>query len=133
MDAKSKILIFIDDATVPVGEFFAPVEFELDTKNLVDGQHSLKIVGKDPAGKEGIKIIPFTVRNGPAIDIEGLRTNDVVDGILPIMINAYGKGDEQSFLIEGSETPQSIPSWIWVLMILFVGWSAYYLITSINN
>jgi hypothetical protein len=46
------------------------------------------------------------------------------------MINAYGKGDQKRFLIDGSETPRSIPSWLWALIILFFGWSAYYLITS---
>ena len=47
----------------------------------------------------------------------------VVDGVLPLMINAYGKGDQKKFLIEGSETPQSIPSWVWILIIGIVGWA----------
>jgi hypothetical protein len=129
MDQKSRVLIFIDDSPHPLGEFEAPVQFELDSRKLVDGEHIMKIVGKDPTGKEGIRLIPFTVRNGPAISIEGLRSNDVVDGVLPVMINAYGKGDQNKFLIEGSETPRSIPSWLWVLIILFFGWAAYYGIT----
>jgi hypothetical protein len=123
---KSRVLIFIDDSPQPIGEFEAPVHFELDTRRLVDGEHVMKIVGKDPTGKEGLRIIPFTVRNGPAISIEGLKQGDVVDGVLPMMINAYGKGDQRSFLIEGSETPRSIPSWLWALIILFAGWAAYY-------
>jgi phosphotransferase system glucose/maltose/N-acetylglucosamine-specific IIC component len=45
------------------------------------------------------------------------------------MINAYGKGDQTKFLIEGSETPQSIPSWVWILIIGIGGWAIYYLIT----
>jgi len=32
-------------------------------------------------------------------------------------------------MIEGSETPQTIPVWIWIIIILFVGWGAYYGIT----
>jgi hypothetical protein len=52
----------------------------------------------------------------------------VVDGVLPLMINAYGKGDQKSFIIEGSETPQSIPSWVWILIIGFAAWAMYYLI-----
>jgi hypothetical protein len=96
---------------------------------LVDGDHTLKIVSKDPTGKEGIRLIPFQVRNGPAISIEGIKENAVVDGVLPLMINAYGKGDQTKFLIEGSETPQSIPSWVWILIIGIGGWALYYLIT----
>jgi hypothetical protein len=129
MDQKSRVLIFIDDNPQPLGEFEAPVQFELDSRKLVDGEHIMKIIGKDPTGKEGIRVIPFTVRNGPAISIEGLRNNDVVDGVLPVMVNAYGKGDQNKFLIEGSETPRSVPSWLWVLIILFFGWAAYYSIT----
>ncbi len=129
---KSRVLIFIDDALQPIGEFDAPVRFELDTRKLVDGDHSLKIVGKDPTGKEGLRIIPFTVRNGPAISVEGLKSDDVVDGVLPVMINAYGKGDQRSFINEGSETARSIPSWLWALIILFAGWAAYYSLTFLN-
>jgi len=128
MDDKTAIFIFIDDDAQPVAKVAAPVSFELDTRKLTDGEHVLKIVSKDPAGKEGIRKIPFVVRNGPAIAIEGIRENAVVDGILPLMINAYGKGDSKSFLIEGSETPQSIPAWVWMLIIGFTGWAMYYMI-----
>lgn len=132
MEDKSKIVVFIDDEEQPVAAFTSPVNFELDTRKLVDGKHTLKIVSKDPTGKEGIRLIPFEVRNGPAIDVEGIRENAVVDGILPIMINAYGKGDQKVFLIEGSETPKSIPSWVWILIIGFVGWALYYLFTYLS-
>lgn len=129
MRDKSTIFIFIDDETRPVAEVLSPVSFELDTRKLTDGDHVLKIVSKDPAGNEGIRKIPFVVRNGPAIAIEGLKEHAVVDGVLPLMINAYGKGDQKSFLIEGSETPQSIPWWVWTLIIGFAGWALYYLFT----
>ena len=132
MKQKSKVFIFLDDATRPLGEFEVPIRFDLDTRKLPDGEHSLKIVGKEPSGKEGIRIIPFTVRNGPAISVEGLNTNDVVDGVLPIMVNAYGKGDQKQFLIDGSETPRSIPTWIWALIIGFTGWAVYYAISNYN-
>ena len=123
MEEKSKIFIFIDDEIKPIAELVAPVNFELDTSKLVDGKHKLRIVSKDPTGKEGIRIIPFEVRNGPAIDIEGIKENAVVDGVVPIMVNAYGKGNQKNFLIAGSETPQSIPFWIFILLILFVAWA----------
>ncbi len=126
MSEKSTIFIFIDDDTKPVAEVQSPVSFELDTRKLIDGDHVLRIVSKDPTGKEGIRKIPFVVRNGPAIAIEGIRENSIVDGVLPLMINAYGKGDQKSFLIEGSETPQSIPWWVWILIIGFAGWALYY-------
>lgn len=127
MNKKSKIYIFIDEDVVPIAEVCSPITFDLDTQKLVDGKHTLKIISKDPNGKEGIKIIPFEVRNGPAIDITGIQENAVVDGLVPVMINAYGKGNQGHFLIEGSETPQSIPWWVWILIIGFAGWAIYYL------
>ncbi len=104
----------------------------MDTTKLVDGAHILKIISKSNLGKEGIRKIPFTVRNGPAISIEGIKENALVDGVLPLMINAYSKGDQKKFLIEGSETPQSVPAWLWVLIILFAGWAIYFAITSLS-
>ncbi len=132
MSTQSKVLIFLDDELKPYGEYLAPINFELDTRKLVDGNHTLKIISKDPLGKEGIRKIPFIVRNGPSVAVEGLNENDVVDGIIPIMINAYGKGDQKRFLIEGSETPRSIPAWVWAIVISFVGWAIYYAVISMN-
>ena len=129
MKDKSTIFIFLDDEQKPIAEFVSPVNFELDTRKMVDGKHILKIISKDPTGKEGLRIIPFEVRNGPSIAIEGIKENAIVDGVLPIMINAYSKGDQKTFLITGSETPQTIPSWVWILIIGFAGWVIYYLIT----
>lgn len=127
MTQKSKIFIYIDNEPNPIATFMSPVKFELDTRKLVDGEHLLTIVSKDPSGKEGIRKIPFEVRNGPAISVEGIREKAVVDGIVPLMVNAYGKGNQKEFLIEGSETPQSIPAWVWILVIGFLGWALYYL------
>lgn len=130
MKSKSLVTLFIDEELQPIGSFPTPVSFELDTRKLTDGQHTLKIVSKDQNGKEGLKLIPFTVRNGPAIAIEGLKKDEVVDGIVPLMINAYGKGNQTSFVLHGSETPHSIPIWIIILLILFIGWAIFYIVTS---
>ena len=130
MEDKSFVTLFIDDDPQPIGTFPAPVSFDLDTKKLTDGQHILKVVSKDHRGKEGIKTIPFIVRNSPAIAVEGIKKNEVVDGVLPLMINAYSKGDQKTFMLQGSETPQSIPFWIIILLIMFAAWAVYYHITS---
>lgn len=129
---KSKVVLFIDDDAYPIAELETPVQFELDTKKLTDGEHTLKIVSKSPTGREGVRFIKFIVRNGPAISVEGLNDNDLVDGTIPLMINAYDKGNQTKFIIGGSETPHSIPSWLWILLVVFFGWAAYYLITSLT-
>jgi len=129
---NSKISLFVDDDLQPIAVLTAPVQFELDTRKLTDGEHVLKLVSKSPSGREGIKKIKFIVRNGPAISVEGISENAVVDGILPLMINAYDKGNQYKFAIEGSETPQSVPSWLCILLIVFFGWAAYYTITNFS-
>lgn len=129
---KSKVSLFIDDDLQPIAELLAPVQFELDTRKLTDGEHTLKMVSKSSLGREGIRKIKFIVRNGPAISIEGLSENSVVDGTVPLMINAYDKGDQKKFIIEGSETPQTIPSWLWILLVAFVGWAAFYVVMNIS-
>ncbi|AJH14826.1 hypothetical protein [Myroides profundi] len=128
MEQRSRVFIFIDDEHQPIAELETPVNFELNTHKLVDGDHTLKIVSKDQTGKEGIRIIPFTVKNGPAIDIEGIKEKAVVDGLLSIRINTYGKGDQKTFLVVGSETPQSIPFWVWTTIIVIFAWGMYYLV-----
>ncbi|MBV2226934.1 MULTISPECIES: cytochrome C [Sphingobacterium] len=138
MSQRSKIFIFIDDEKIPIAETYSPVNFELDTRKLVDGKHQLRIVSQDPGGKEGVRIIPFEVRNGPAIEITGIKENAVIDDLVPIMINAYGKGNSETFMIDGSETPQGIPWWVWIIIIVFMGWAMYYVFmylylpTSVN-
>lgn len=129
---RSKVIIFVDDDVQPIAEVYAPVQFEFDTRKLTDGEHTLKLISKSPSGREGIRIIKFTVRNGPAIAIEGLTENEVVDGTIPLMINAYDKGNQKKFMIEGSETPQSVPSWLWILLVAFLGWAVYYMVMNFN-
>lgn len=129
---KSKVSLFIDDELQPIAELAVPVQFELDTRKLTDGEHILKLVSKSSSGREGIRKIKFIVRNGPAISIEGISENAILDGTVPLMINAYDKGNQKKFIIEGSETPQSIPSWLWIILIAFFGWAAYYIITYFN-
>ncbi len=131
MEDRSSITIFIDDEPLPIARFETPVSFELDTSKMVDGTHTLRIIGRGPNGKEGIRKIPFEVKNGPSIAIEGIKENAVVDGVLPLMINAYSKGDQTKFFITGSETPQSIPYWLWILIIGVGVWAIYYFITYI--
>lgn len=127
---KSKVMLFVDEEEHPIAELNTPVQFELDTRKLTDGEHTLKIVSKSPKGREGIRKIKFTVRNGPAIAVEGMVENDVVDGVVPLMINAYDKGNQHRFMIEGSETPRTVPSWLFIILIAFSAWAAYYLITN---
>ncbi|QCX53892.1 cytochrome C [Elizabethkingia sp. JS20170427COW] len=128
----TKMFLYIDNEKSPIAELEAPVTFNLDTTKLADGEHTLKIVSKSE-GKEGLKIINFTVRNGPIIHIVGLSDKEVVNGSLPIMLNSYNNiTDNHSFAIKGSESPRTIPIWVWVIILAFVAWAAYYIIMYHN-
>lgn len=130
---KTNVLLFIDEEQQPIADLETPIVFDFDTSKLTDGEHTLRIVSQSPSGREGIRKINFTVKNGPSISIEGLKENDIVEGSFPLMINAYDKGNQKSFVIEGSETPRTVPVWMWVLIILIAGWGAYYGITYFNG
>ena len=124
--------LYIDDQPNPIAQLEPPVVFELDTTKLVDGEHHLKIISKF-GKKEGIKIIPFTVQNGPYIHVDGLSDNDTINGVVPLMLNSYDTGKNQNFIIKGSENPRTIPVWVWVLILTILAWGAFYSITSLMN
>jgi hypothetical protein len=49
MADSSTIIIFIDEEQIPIATFMSPVNFELDTRKMVDGKHTLKIISKKRA------------------------------------------------------------------------------------
>lgn len=98
-----------------------------DTTKIPDGKHRLKLIASSSGGKEGIKVISFEVRNGPAISVIGLKKNQVVGDQLPITVNVYGSERKEIFVVKGSKNPKGIPIWIWVAIVLFIGWGLHYL------
>lgn len=127
----AKVYIYIDDEPNPIAELNTPVKFLLDTSKLVDGEHMLKIVSKF-GSSEGLKKVPFIVRNGPIIHLDGLDNHETINGIVPIMLNAYDTSRKQSFIIKGSESPRTIPVWVWVIALVFVAWAIFYLIRNFS-
>lgn len=128
MDDNRIIKVYLDDDSQPFAEFVPPTKFVLDTSKIPDGKHQLKIVARSSSGKEGIRTLPFEVRNGPSISVVGLKNGDVVSEKVPITINSYGSEKNDFFLIRGSETPKGIPDWVWALVIGFVGFAIFYFI-----
>jgi len=128
---NAAVFLYIDEEPDPIAELQTPIVFNLDTTKLTDGDHILKIVSKF-GNKEGLKIVQFTVRNGPIIHLEGLSDQETVNGILPLMLNAYDTGKNQSFIIKGSENPRTIPVWVWVIALIFVAWAAFYIVTNFS-
>ncbi|HLW33623.1 MAG TPA: hypothetical protein VKX40_15280 [Aequorivita sp.] len=128
MEDNRIIKVFLDDDPKPFASFAPPVKIVLDTTKIPDGKHKLRIVARSSNGVEGLREIPFVVRNGPAISVVGLKDNETVDTQVPLIINAYGSETKDFFVIKGSETPKAIPAWVWALVIAFIAYGLFYLI-----
>lgn len=128
MEDNRVIKVFLDDDPKPFASFAPPVKMVLDTTKIPDGKHKLKIVARSSNGVEGVREIPFVVRNGPEIQVVGLKDNETVDTQVPIVINAYGSETKDFFVIKGSETPKAVPAWMWALVISFIAFGIFYLI-----
>jgi len=131
-DTTNLIYVYLDDQDEPIVSYRPPVRFNLDTTQLEDGLHKLKVVASDSSGHKGVRTIPFEVRNGPGIDIDGLQENDVLEGEVPILLNAYGGAKEPFWEPSRAETPAPVPTWAWVLLLVVVAWSTFYIAQQWN-
>lgn len=123
---QTRVEVFLDDDPEPIVSHRPPARFQLDTTQLADGPHTLQIKAYDSSGQQGLRSIPFVVRNGPGIAVNGLGDNDILEGKLPILVNAYGGAGETYWEPSRVETPAPIPTWIWVLFIVIVAFAAFY-------
>lgn len=132
MSNNRTVKVFLDNDPVPFAEFAPPVRFIFDTTKIPDGKHELKVVARSSNGNEGVRSIPFEVRNGPAISVVGLQEDEVVNDLIPLTINAYGSERNDVFVVTGSETPKAIPAWVWAMIVGFIGFAIFYLIMYWN-
>ncbi len=129
-DDLTRVDVFLDGGEEPIVSYRPPVNFELDTTRLEDGEHLLRIVAYDSGGTKGVREIPFMVRNGPGIAVHGLAAGDVVDGKLPVLVNAFGGANERLWEPARVETPAPIPTWTWVLVLFVVAFGVYYAVRN---
>ena len=121
-----RIDVFVDDEREPRASFEPPGQLELDTSHLPDGPHVLRVRTSGGEGPAGLEEIPFTVRNGPGIAVVGLREGEVVQGRVPILVNAYESRTGDIFEPGRVETPAPIPTWTWVLALAVATWAMWY-------
>jgi hypothetical protein len=121
---EPRIRVFLDDKEEPVHDQRPPVTIALDTASLPDGEHWLRIEAQDATGQVGVRRVPFVVRNGPGITISGIHDGSVVHGTVEFMVNAFGA--EEPFEPYRAESRTPTPVWVWVLALLIVAWSAWY-------
>src|SRR5690606_27293558 len=128
MEDNRIIKVFLDDEPKAFAEFTPPVKFILDTTKISDGRHILHIVDISSNNVKCTWSILIEVRNGPSIRVVGLKENEVINEQIPITINSYGSERNDVFVITGSETPKAIPTWVWALLIAFLGFALFYLV-----
>jgi mono/diheme cytochrome c family protein len=125
-----RIEVYLDEEAEPRATLDPPAQFELDTTQLADGRHRVRLRAIDDDGLVGVEEIPFTVRNGPGIDVVGLSADDAVRGRLPLLVNAFSSRQGDTFEPGRAETPAPIPTWTWVLALVIVAWAMWYSATE---
>ena len=128
-----RIHVFLDDEQQTRAILDPPATFELDTTQLSDGRHRLRVQAIDDDGTVGVEEIPFIVRNGPGIDVVGLSTGKAVQGRVPILLNAFSSRLGDAFEPVRAETPAPIPTWAWVLALVVVAWAMWYSATEFQE
>lgn len=121
-----KVAVWLDDNPEPIGVYSPPASFELDTTKLPDGPHKLIVRATDRAGVTSVRVIDFEVHNGPGIAVVGLNPGDVVEGRVPILVNAYAGTSEEQWEPKRAETPAPVPTWAWVLFLAIAAWAMFY-------
>ena len=93
---------------------------------MEDGPHVMRIEAYDGQGMKGTRTIDFSVRNGPGIAVAGIQEHDVLDGTIPVIVNAYGGTSVVDWEPSQAETPAPSPTWAWVLLLLVVAFGVFY-------
>lgn len=122
----TRIDVYLDGGEVPIVSYRPPVSFELDSTQLDDGDHVLRIEAFDSNGNKGVRTVPFGVRNGPGIAVHGITPGDVLGGKVPVLVNSYGGAGEKAWEPSRAETPAPIPTWTWVLVLFIVSFGIFY-------
>lgn len=132
LEDLTRVDVFLDGGSEPIVSYRPPVNFELDTTQLEDGEHSMRIEAYGASGAKGVRNVSFMVRNGPGIAVHGISAGDIVEGKVPVLVNAYGGAGEQYWEPSRVETPAPIPTWMWVLVIFFVAYGVFYAVRHWN-
>lgn len=128
-EGAERIEVYLDDGEEPIATYRPPARIRFDTNELTDGSHELRVRAIGSNGTVGVRTIDFDVRNGPAIDIEGLAEGDIVSGDVSLMVHAWGGAGEEDWEASRAESPAPAPTWAWVLLIAVIAWAMYYAVS----
>lgn len=121
---KPRVRVYLDDDPQPIVDQELPSDVTLDTRDIEDGPHRLRIRAQDQDGREGVEEIPFRVHNGPGIIVSGLRPHSIRRGRVRFTVDAFSTDDP--FDPRRAEARSSIPVWVWVMSLFIVAWAVWY-------
>ena len=128
-----RIDVYLNSDAQPFQSLTPPEKFALDTTSLPDGRHKLRFVAIDRDGVTSERVIRISVQNGPSIVVHGISEDDVVQGTINVLANAYSSRRGDEFEPMRIETPAPIPTWAWVLFLCIFGWGAGYLALELTS
>ena len=74
-----RIGVYLDQGTGPVAVLKEPpYRWKLDTRNLPDGEHTLRVVTHFRGGGQEIRVIPLTANNYPDVLVLGVDAGGAV-------------------------------------------------------
>jgi mono/diheme cytochrome c family protein len=128
MEPTDVIRLYLDDDTEPFRTARPPLRFQFTTLHLADGPHKLRIEAHNGLAGASVREIPFHVRNGVAITVSGIEPGQEIAGQVGIIINAYAGNTEVDFEPQRAETPQPIPTWAWLVFLVVIAWTMFYVL-----
>ena len=116
-----RIEVYLDQGTEPVAVLKEPpYRWKLDTRNLPDGELTLRVVTHFRGGGQEIRVIPFTVNNYPDVLVLGVDEGGEVAGEVELRMHV---GEPELPV----ETPRFNPLWYAVAAVVVLGgiWSYF--------
>jgi cytochrome c553 len=122
--------LYLDDATAPFREIVNGDRVAIDTTDLADGPHRLRVETVEGGSVTGCREVRFTVRNGPGIAVAGLDDGDEIRGQINLIVNASDAGIDGKFDVHAFETHRGLPFWMGGFALVVILTCAAYLATD---
>jgi cytochrome c oxidase subunit II len=116
-DAAVRIEAYLDDRPEAVQVLTAPpFRFQLDTASLEEGEHTLRLVRIDAAGRRRERRIPFTVEHQPGLVVRGLEPGATVTGRVDVDVVTPRPAAPPPTV----STAKGPPAWLYVLSTVLI-------------
>ncbi|MHB1922252.1 MAG: hypothetical protein ACYCOO_08445 [Chitinophagaceae bacterium] len=133
MEHHEKIYVFLDEQEGAIAELTAPVQFELDTTQMKEGIHQIRILNQDNRGHEDTRIIPFEIKTHPSLPAVGIQEYSPVNGIISVKINPDFRIDQENLLsVDAQKISLTLPDWLSLVLFGLSCWVTYYIIGNIH-